>query len=304
MFSCRNRSFTSGLHFQPTPALSEPPIPAVSVATRACRTFFSAVTLVFPLFKKLSGKVSLQIFFSLGFCLLCGLGIEYLQTFVNRYFSITDLSLDLAGGLLALSALGLASELSLTGVPKRLLHLSATCVLVLCLLPMLIYLADETDMFLDFPELANFDGYFEAERWNGNSEEVKLLTPLGQSKVLQVSLSRARYSGAGLNYMIRDWRKFSVIKFEMFNPSEETLPLTFRIHDEEHYRRGTAAYTDRFNKAVILDSGWNLVSFPLTEVKQAPADRMMDLSAIQTLGFFSTRLPKPRVVYLKSVTLE
>ena len=151
--------------------------------------------------------------------------------------------------------------------------------------------------------LSQFDSVFELGRWGVGEDESLVTEPvLDGQYALRVSLSTDQYSGVSLKYFNRDWQHSTALILSMFNPLDEVLGLVVRINDKLH-REGWQQYTDRFNRSVELEKGWNQVRIALVDVKNAPADRMMDLSSIESIGVFSVALPEPRVFYMDSVQL-
>jgi len=96
---------------------------------------------------------------------------------------------------------------------------------------------------------------------------------------------------------------FEKNRLEVFNPSPDGIQITCRIHDRRH-EEGEQLYEDRFNKGFLIHPGWNDLRIDLNEVATAPMGRMMDLGEIRAVGFFASRLPAPRIIFLDYVRLE
>lgn len=100
-----------------------------------------------------------------------------------------------------------------------------------------------------------------------------------------------------------DWRGYSRLMMDLTNPDERPLTLTVRVHDRSHDNRKS----DRFNETFTLPPGTRSVhTFPLAAIAQAPADRVLDLSAIAGLILFGGNEPDlaGREFYLTRIWLE
>ena len=248
-------------------------------------------------------RVQTQFMIVIVATLFAGLVIEYLQTFIGRDFSLRDLLFDLNGSLLALCVLIGSGTLLIHKWPRRILYALTTLLSCYATAPLAVAVVDEINMKRNFPVLADFDNQLEAGRWNGRVALVKLLSEKGDDRVLRVLLSTDHYSGAALIYFHRDWYRYRQLQFELFNPGQTPLPLTIRIHDRLHYSLGNGDYDDRFNRQLTMEPGWNNIAIELEDVAEAPAKRTMDLANIQAFGFFSTDLPKARIIYIDKLRL-
>jgi hypothetical protein len=236
--------------------------------------------------------------------LIAGSLIELAQQSVAlRNPDINDVLRDLIGSVLILS-FGPASANIRSRQWKIILQCTAVSLLLLQLWPIATSVLDEAIARARFPVLADFETPFEISRWNGGDGlSVEQLSTVHGGRALKVPLSTELYSGAGLLYFEGDWRKFHVLKISVFNPDMQPLWVTIRIHDRMH-DRGIQKYEDRFNRRVLLKSGWNHIEFDLNEVASAPAQRRMDLGQVRGLGIFASSLQAPRVIYVDNVRLE
>jgi hypothetical protein len=100
-----------------------------------------------------------------------------------------------------------------------------------------------------------------------------------------------------------DWRGHTVLKLFVEVESDAPIIVTIRVHDRAH-RRGNQPYSDRFNRRVTLDHGFNVVNLPLSEIENAPQGRTMDMSRIETLVVFSSAVEAERVLNFYELRLE
>jgi len=153
-----------------------------------------------------------------------------------------------------------------------------------------------------FPVLANFEHARDLAGWQGTIERVRQPAAEGRYS-LAVRLNTERYSGARLEHLPGDWHAYEQLRLSIFNPDEDLLKLTLRLNDEAHQRHGNR-FDDRFNRRLTVAPGWNEVRIDRADVPTAPADREMDLTRMQRLGIFATRLPGKRTIYLDDVRLS
>lgn len=240
----------------------------------------------------------------LGVTLVCGVLIELLQYGTHRSADMADVGRDLSGSLLVLAfgnkqgfaGFHWAWDWSLKGL--------AALLLVVQLYPLGITLFDEAMAKVRYPILADFTTPFESTRWTGSAQLSRAgPAELDSNAFLQVRFGTERYSGAFLSHFPGDWRAFSWLRIKLYNPADEPLTVTCRIHDAQH-SQGVELYSDRFNRTYRLDPGFNDLIIDLADVAAAPANRQMDLGHIQKLGLFTIRLTKPRTLYIQRVRLE
>ena len=155
----------------------------------------------------------------------------------------------------------------------------------------------------DFPVLADFETPLELDRWSGDAHrERSMAVRLYGQYALKVMLGTTTYSGVSLNTFPRDWRAYRALEISIYNPDQDVIDMTCRIHDRRHVQ-GTQRYQDRFNHRYAIQPGWNRIRIPLKDVQAAPEGRSMDLRAVMAVGLFATRLDYPRVVFLDHIRL-
>ena len=235
------------------------------------------------------------------FSLLLGAGIELLQYGTTRSPDLGDISRDMAGALLALAFHPRLSRFK-TCSYRSIARALALLVLFIHLLPLTFALLDEMIARQQFPVLGDFSTPFELWRWDGGAD--RRVVDLEAGRALEVGLKTTRYSGAGLAYFPADWRGYQTLNLVFYNPDDKPLRITLRVHDRRH-EQGPRAYAtnDRFNRAYLLAKGWNKISVSLKQIEHAPRGRLMDLSQISDVSFFTTRLRQPRVIYLEKIYL-
>jgi len=231
-----------------------------------------------------------------------GSGIELVQSQVGRTSNWNDVINDVLGSMLSVFLFSpQRRQLRL----KTLLLLSIGIILTIAMHNryLAIVLIDDYHARQKFPVLADFSTPFEVSRWQGGSiVQIARDSDLPAEDILQIEFTTERYSGVSLQHFPRDWQGYSVLQFEYYNPSEEPIYVTCRIHDRGHVE-GDQLYSDRFNRQIQLHSGWNNFQIRIQEVKNAPKSRQMDINDIMGIGVFVSRQKRPQTIYISEVRL-
>jgi len=241
-----------------------------------------------------SGKM---LFLVLG----CGVLIEVLQAGLGgRMSGLGDVCRDLGGGIIGVAWVGFGS---VSRMPRGLFVLAILSVGVISAMPLGVALFDEVRIRRDFPLLSGFETSGELSRWQAETEIVRVENPVREGRfALRLSLTTDMYSGIGLKYFFRNWQGMQGLSLSVYNPEQSKMQLTFRVHDRRHEERGRL-YSDRFSRALIMQPGWNDIFIYVDDIKNAPADREMDLGNIYGFGLFASSLKEEKVIYIDEVRL-
>jgi VanZ family protein len=232
----------------------------------------------------------------------CGILIEIAQLGVGgRSVDCWDVYRDL---------LGILTALVFCGILPGSLHLRRGFLFVCALLlfssigPLAVALVDEYLADRQFPVLADFETPFEEDRFvpAGHVQRSGTFARSGRHS-LHVRLTTATYSGVSLFYFPHNWEGYEQLHFSVYNPSRDRLVLHCRIHDRWHKDHGMV-YRDRFHQAFPLVQGWNDCRVSLEAVHRAPAEREMDMKAIESFALFVVRQDRSRVLYLDHIFLS
>lgn len=249
-------------------------------------------------------SITLQWLITLGLTMAGGVLIELMQIGTTRTADMQDVLRDLIGSLLVLSWVTGRGQ---TGVFRRVIigvRAGLIIALLIMLKPLAVSLIDEGIALYQFPVLADFNNPFAIKRWEGNAERTIVSLPaMPETRAMQIDLTRQKYSGVFLRYFPGDWRGYDSLIMTLYNPGDEVLMITCRIHDEAH-ELSRQSFSDRFNRTYGLRPGLNRLRIGLDTVAAAPAGRTMDLGHIHSLGLFTTKLVLPRLLYLLDVRLE
>ena len=245
-----------------------------------------------------------QVIVSLAAVVVISLPIEFLQMETgSRTPDVLDIMRNMVGALFAVVFFS-PTRKKTHPVTLRIFRVGVVTALVFLAVPLAIVITDDIISAEQFPVLCDFETPFESMRWSGTADRtVSHDRARSGHHSLKIVLHPAHYSGVALDYFPKDWRNHRYIAFSVFNPSDVSLELVCRIHDEGHYRNG-GNFEDRFNKTLTVRPGWNDFEISLVDVMNAPRGRKMDMTRVQNFGIFSVQLPHERVIYLDYVRLE
>jgi hypothetical protein len=244
-----------------------------------------------------------RLLFLAGLVFGAGLLIEGLQYGTARSADWQDIGRNMLGCLAAICWTPLLHQ-NLKPIALRIGRVTCVLLGMTALLPLGCSLADMILAQRYFPVLADFETPLELERWSGDARRERSTTVrLSGQHALKVMLDTTRYSGVSLNTFPRDWRAYRALEIGIFNPDQDLIFMTCRIHDRRHVQ-GSQHYQDRFNRRYAIQPGWNRIRIPLQDVQAAPEGRSMDLKMVMAIGLFATRLDYPRVVFLDHIRLS
>ncbi|ARN74350.1 hypothetical protein [Oceanicoccus sagamiensis] len=263
--------------------------------------FFALLS--FWLLKRLSERSGvLQISLVILVTAILGIAIEWIQNGIGRQLDLYDLGRNFLGAAIALCWWSPLIQTS----QRSLLWISRTIAIGLVLSQLLILssiILDEWRVNRGQPVLSQFDTSLEISRWKTNDKAVLVSSPVKEGQyALQVKLGTEQYSGVSLDYFFRDWRDYQALRLSIFNPDDSELAIVIRINDQRHLQ-AEQAYSDRFNRNIILQPGWNSVVFSVDVIEDEPEGRAMDITAIESIGIFTVALSEPKILTIDSVRL-
>lgn len=240
-----------------------------------------------------SGIVLVIIFFVGGV-------VELIQTLIdNRFPSWGDISRNMVGGILAISASIVFNLSSL--LYRWLASIALTGVLVIATSSFWLSLYDAHTAVKRFPLLAGFESRHELRCWLGNARIVRSQeqTRSGNYSGL-IHFKPVKYSEARLRYFPKDWSGMSWLKFSVYSGSP-SITLHFKVQDKLHKK--DPRYKNRYNYKMELRQGWNDFQISVKDIKNGPKHRQMDMTQVESVGFFLVRQEQPVELYLDDVSL-
>jgi VanZ family protein len=246
-----------------------------------------------------------QIILLLLITLIIGGGIELIQPIFSRSAQLSDLYYNLFGALAGYLFFGNFKK------SKKWLFIFRALYIILFLyliFPALQTLKDEYETRMDFPIIAKFDSLSELTRWKAdlplsivNSSDLVEITTVN-TNLMQVTFAEEKASRVVLRFFAGDWTGYEKIKFSFFNPNQDVLKVRLIITDHI-YNQSHSDQNDRFGKWLMLNSGWSEHYVDLTDIKNAPTERVMDLSNIAGVDFYMYQLHEPIKLFLSKIEL-
>ncbi|MEM7610320.1 MAG: hypothetical protein AAF270_01495 [Pseudomonadota bacterium] len=93
-----------------------------------------------------------------------------------------------------------------------------------------------------------------------------------------------QYAGMTLTDPMTDWREFDYLALTVFAAAGSEGDLTLRVHDVRHSHE----FSDRFNETLTLSTRPTTHRISLNDIRDAPANRRIDLAQIRELKVFRT----------------
>jgi hypothetical protein len=222
--------------------------------------------------------------------LVLGASCEVLQQFVGRSTSLSDV---LANGCgLIAGMFWCLSRLAFDKTRRLAASLMTVCLLLIPSWYPALELLECRKQNLEFPLLASFERPRELNAWHAHESTIEQSTAWhcdGSASMQVNGLAGTKHPGANFLGLVSDWHQFAALELDVFNPGEKPLRLRFSIFDAHHYAGGHDP-ADRFGRAVELPAGEAThIRMELVDIKHAPADRLMDLSQIESVNMFIVR---------------
>lgn len=215
---------------------------------------------------------------------------EILQQFVGRSTSLSDV---LANGCgLIAGMFWCHGRLMINKTRRMAASLMTVCLLLTPSWYPALELLECRKQNLEFPLLASFERPRELNAWFAHEATIEQSPTWhsdGSSSMQVHGLAGTRHPGANFLGLISDWHQFAALELDVFNPGDKPLSLRFSIFDRHHYHSGHNP-ADRFGRAIELPAGEAThIHIELADIKHAPADRLMDLSQIESMNLFTVR---------------
>jgi hypothetical protein len=113
-------------------------------------------------------------------------------------------------------------------------------------------------------------------------------------------LAPVRYAGIAIIEPEPDWRGRATLVLDFVSGQPAPFELVLRIHDTRHDQ----AHTDRYNRQLTVVPGANRFRIPLTEIRDAPAGRHMDMAHIAGIKLFIADVAGPVSLCIGPLWLE
>jgi hypothetical protein len=119
------------------------------------------------------------------------------------------------------------------------------------------------------------------------------------NRSLRMELYPSDYPGLDPVLDVNDWRKYTAICIDIYNPEKEKTTIFIRIDDQ----KDSPGYAERYNQRFILKPGLNHIHIPLKNQVISDAHRALNLKKIYRLSIFMTHPQKKYVLYVDNIRL-
>lgn len=249
---------------------------------------------------------------ALGISSILGAITEYIQIFGPRDADLWDIARNEIGIIIFLGFSLLYDTKPLTlfypvlRKLRKVLYVLLSLMVLLSLAPIALWGGAYLYRNNSFPVICEFESSLEEMFWEIDQAHVSRgpgPTEWGKAdddKVCQVEFIPDQYSGFGVLEPVADWSFYNFLEFEIFSPLDSISRLAIRIEDYRH----NGGYFDRFNRFVEINPGFNQVIIPLSEIKNGPRDRTLDMNSIAAIIFFADKPEKPFTLYFDIIRLK
>lgn len=238
------------------------------------------------------------VLFSAGCLIVMGLAVELLQAgMLSRSASKADFMLDIAGITAGFAACWV---IDLAGKGKTLLASVIGCGLIIlsvvALAPTL-YLFGFDLFRAQLPTVRDFNHPFSLAKVETQGEAEfervtgKFVSENGEPEhyhAMRVGFTVALYSGVIFHESPANWSDYTGLRLKIFNSMQNTRHIELRINDALHNN----LYEDRYNTALSVEPGMNLVEVPLELIENmgsgGDAKRVMDINAVSRIQLFTS----------------
>jgi hypothetical protein len=202
-------------------------------------------------------------------------GVEMVQPLVGRSAQQSDLVLGAVGALLA------GAAFISRGRARIVVFVICAGVLTLNALPSARAWLSVRERILSFPVLFEQSQSELAVHWHATGDERSAARRLIATESGALLALEVRGPWEGLRYEAgdQDWRGYDRLELRVLNQGPR-VDYRLRVDDRSESGDGT-----RSNHVLVLEPGMNEISFPVEDIRLAPEDRPLDLSAIDRIHF-------------------
>ena len=241
-----------------------------------------------------------------------GAASEYTQIAGPRDADLWDLMRDFGGALSFLCLYLLRDDrLALqtgerTGKMRVMASLVALVIISAGIAPPVLWAAAYWHRNSAFPMICEFESQWESPFLTTKEAELGVVTPpVGWpdppgNHVAKVTFKSAAYSEITVMETCPDWRGFDRFSFDAYSRLDSAVFLTLRIEDTHHNDR----HDDRFNRRIRISPGLNEVAIALSDIKDGPKVRKMDMAVIRIFSLFAHQPPEPFTLYFDNFRLQ
>ena len=111
---------------------------------------------------------------------------------------------------------------------------------------------------------------------------------------------RRRYPWLGVLEPYPDWSGYDRLVFTLYSTADAPVEFGLRVDDYgENQRR-----TDRYDGRILVQPGINRIEIPLSEIREGPSSRTLDMKRIRRMIFYANRPSSPVSIFIDGFRLE
>jgi hypothetical protein len=228
---------------------------------------------------------------------------EFLQFFAGRSPSLKDVASNSAG---LLAAFVWVSGVTSSGMRRIFSGFMAILFIASASFTPLMNVWDCFEQLRQMPQLASFERSLELGSWKTRDAEMTWSTEWSThgERSLQADLQPARYPSVSFFWPTADWQGYQTFAVDVRNPTDASLRLTIKVQDRQHGLNDQGRL-DRFNRDVVLAPGEvRSVAIAISEIRQAPENRSMQMNQISLVEFYASGLKEPTTFFVDNLRLE
>ena len=119
-------------------------------------------------------------------------------------------------------------------------------------------------------------------------------------KLYSIRFDTGEWVGLTIIEPVENWADYRTLSFKVLSKNKNNIKMGLRIHDLHHNQK----YSDRYNHTYIVRPGINEVEVTLTDVRDSPVKRKMDLSKIAEVELFLEKNNAPLHLALSGFLLK
>ena len=236
--------------------------------------------------------------------MLLGVLIEAAQFYTGREMSGQDLYRDFFGVMAGLGLVAFVAQdrIQVFSKASMIPVLVFVCFLFMGVGSLLQLSWSYCQRSMAFPVLVDFDKSWSQRFVRFNRAEIISVDSdeLSESgKLYRMVFKPAQYPGFSVIETEADWSEYQYLSFYVISQYSKEVQIMFRVHDSEHNQE----YSDRFNKRINIVPGINEIIVALSDVKNAPDDRALDLSAVAGMKLFAVNLENEMELEISNIKL-
>lgn len=246
----------------------------------------------------------LTLLFTLGLAGSLALATECFQMFTGRHPSWEDFFLDMSGALASVLLITCYRYSSLN--VRKPFFLAGVVILAFSQYPFVIAATITGYVYATQPRLLGFDWFLDYATMRTESEVEIVDAPYSWSayrhrKVLKIRFAAQTWPGIRLKEPLPDWSSYSCLVVELFNGSQQSLPLNISVRLRIQSGTRNQHGTENFYQGFQLSPGVNSLRVPIDDF--LPHRNIVDWR-VRYLVIYTLKPFAGRTVYIGEVRLE